>query len=115
LALHAYLAERFPRAHQALKRETISDYSLLYTWTGSGDGKPLLLLAHLDVVPVDPSTESSWEHPPFSGAIADGYVWGRGAVDDKGSALAIMEATEHLLAEGYQPPRTVMLAFGHDE
>ncbi len=114
-ALHAYLAEHFPRVHQALQREVINDYSLLYTWKGSGDDQPVLLLAHLDVVPVDPSTEASWVHPPFSGDIADGSVWGRGAIDDKGSALAILEATEGLLADGYQPPRTVMLAFGHDE
>jgi carboxypeptidase PM20D1 len=113
--LHDYLAQRFPRVHQALRRETINDYSLLYTWPGTGDGKPVLLLAHLDVVPVDPSTEASWVQPPFSGAIADGYVWGRGAVDDKGSVLAILEAIEHLLAASYQPPRTVLLAFGHDE
>lgn len=114
-ALHAYLAERFPRVHQALQREVVNDYSLLYTWAGTGDGPPAVLLAHLDVVPVDPSTEASWLHPPFAGAIADGYVWGRGAIDDKGSVLAIFEAVEHLLAAGYQPPRPVLLAFGHDE
>lgn len=114
-ALQDYLTRQFPRLHQALRRETFSDYSLLYTWQGTGDDKPVLLLAHLDVVPVDPSTEASWLHPPFSGAIADGYVWGRGAVDDKGSALAILEAIEHLLAAGYRPPRSVLLAFGHDE
>lgn len=114
-ALHDYLARQFPRVHQTLRREAVNDYSLLYTWPGGGDGRPALLLAHLDVVPVDPSSEASWVHPPFAGAIADGYVWGRGAVDDKGSALAILEAIEHLLAAGYQPPRTVMLAFGHDE
>lgn len=114
-ALHAYLAERFPRVHRTLRRETVNDYSLLYAWPGSGDGPPAVLLAHLDVVPVDPSTAASWTHPPFGGAIADGYVWGRGAIDDKGSALAILEAVEHLLAAGYQPPRAVLLAFGHDE
>ena len=113
--LQDYLAQQFPRVHQALQRETVNDYSLLYTWKGTGQGKPALLLAHLDVVPVDPSTASSWLHPPFAGEIADGYVWGRGAIDDKGSALAILEAIETLLAQGYQPPRTVMLAFGHDE
>jgi hypothetical protein len=98
-ALHVYLAEHFPRVHQTLQREAINDYSVIYTWKGSGTGKPVLLLAHLDVVPVDPSTESSWIHPPFSGDIADGYVWGRGAIDDKGSALAILEAIELLLAQ----------------
>lgn len=113
--LQDYLARAFPRVHQTLQRETVNDYSLLYTWKGTGEGRPVLLLAHLDVVPVDPSTESSWEHPPFSGDVADGHVWGRGAIDDKASALAILEAIETLLAAGYQPPRSVILAFGHDE
>jgi len=69
----------------------------------------------MDVVPVIPGTENDWEHPPFGGVIADGYIWGRGAMDDKGSVLAILEAVEKLLAEGHQPVRTVYLAFGHDE
>lgn len=115
LALHAYLAERFPRVHQALRREVVNDYSLLYTWPGSGDAPPILLLGHLDVVPVDPATADSWQQPPFGGVIADGFVWGRGAIDDKGSVLGILEAVELLLAAGYQPPRSVILAFGHDE
>jgi carboxypeptidase PM20D1 len=67
------------------------------------------------VVPVEPGTERSWTHPPFSGAIADGHVWGRGAMDDKAGVLAILEAVEHLLGRGFQPERTILLAFGHDE
>jgi carboxypeptidase PM20D1 len=114
-ALHAYLAERFPRVHRELRRDVVNDYSLLYTWEGSGAGQPAVLLAHLDVVPADPSTEAEWTQPPFGGVIADGFIWGRGAIDDKGSLLAMLEAVEHHLAAGYQPPRTVLLAFGHDE
>jgi carboxypeptidase PM20D1 len=114
-ALHDYLAQRFPRVHQALKREVVNDYSLLYTWQGTGTEPPVLLLGHLDVVPADPATAASWTHPPFGGVIDDGYIWGRGAVDDKGSVLATLEAIELLLAAGYQPPRSVILAFGHDE
>jgi carboxypeptidase PM20D1 len=83
---------------------------------GTGGGRrAALLLAHQDVVPVDPGTEAQWSHPPFAGAIADGYVWGRGAVDDKSSVIAVLEAVETLVADGYQPRRTVYLAFGHDE
>jgi carboxypeptidase PM20D1 len=69
----------------------------------------------MDVVPVDPSTERGWTYPPFSGRIADGYIWGRGAMDDKISVLGLLEAVEHLLREGFQPQRTIYLAFGHDE
>jgi len=113
--LREFLERRFPRVHEALSRELVNDYSLLYTWKGSGGGKPIILLAHLDVVPVEPGTEANWIQPPFSGAIVDGHIWGRGTLDDKGSAMAILEAVEHLLAEGFQPDRTIYLAFGHDE
>jgi len=114
--LHAQLASDFPRTHAALTRELINGASLLYHWPGSDAAcAPLLLLAHQDVVPVEPGTESQWTQPPFSGAIVDGHVWGRGAIDDKGMLVAILEATEALLAEGYQPRCGTWLAFGHDE
>lgn len=114
LALHDYLAQSFPLVHARLGKETISDYSLLYTWPGRDPtAKPILLLAHLDVVPVE--DEAAWTHPPFAGTIADGFIWGRGAMDDKASVLGILEAVERLLAEGFQPERTLYLAFGHDE
>ena len=116
LAMHDYLAATFPRAHEALTREPVNNYSLLYTWPGSDPNlRPLLLLAHLDVVPVEPGTELSWSHPAFGGVVDDGYIWGRGAIDDKVSALGIMEAVEALLASGFAPKRTILIAFGHDE
>ncbi len=114
-ALARYLQERFPRAHATLAREAVG-HSLLYTWPGRDpNAVPLLLLAHLDVVPVEPGTEGTWTHPPFGGVVADGYVWGRGARDDKSSVLALLESAEWLAADGFQPARTVYLAFGHDE
>ncbi|QRN95240.1 M20 family peptidase [Archangium violaceum] len=114
--LHRYLAETFPLVHQHLAREVVADHSLLYTWKGSDSSlPPLVLLAHQDVVPVEPSTEGRWTHPPFEGRVADGFVWGRGAMDDKSRLVAQLEAVEALLAEGVVPRRTVYLAFGHDE
>ncbi|MEX1366396.1 MAG: M20 family peptidase [Nannocystaceae bacterium] len=116
LALHRLLQQEFPRVHQALTREVVGELSLLYRWPGTDPtAEPILLLAHLDVVPVEPGTEQDWTHPPFSGAIADGTVWGRGALDDKTSVVAILLAIERLLQEGFTPRRTVVLAFGHDE
>jgi carboxypeptidase PM20D1 len=114
-AFAEHLRRSFPRVHQALHREAVGP-SLLYTWAGRDPaGPPILLLAHMDVVPVEPGTEKQWTHPPFDGVVADGFVWGRGARDDKSSVLALLEAAEVLLAAGYQPPRTIYLAFGHDE
>ncbi len=75
----------------------------------------MLLLAHMDVVPVEPGTEGDWDQPPFSGEVVDGEIWGRGAMDDKAAVMAILESVEALLAAGFEPRRTVVIAFGHDE
>jgi carboxypeptidase PM20D1 len=116
LALHAYLQQRFPKTHAALKREVVGGLSLLYTWQGSDAGaKPILLMAHQDVVPIAPGTEATWQAVPFAGEVKDGFVWGRGAWDDKANLIAQMEAVEMLLAAGFQPRQTVYLAFGADE
>ena len=94
----------------------MAEGSLLFRWPGSDPGlAPILLMGHLDVVPVEPGTEARWTHPPFSGAVDGAFVWGRGALDDKVSVLGLAEATELLLREGFAPRRTVYLAFGHDE
>ena len=115
-ALHAELSALFPRVHTTLERERVGDWSLLYTWRGSDpELAPVVLVAHQDVVPVDPGTEDAWSQPPFSGAVSGGAVWGRGALDDKGSLVAILDAVEDLLAEGFVPRRPLLLAFGHDE
>ena len=54
--------------------------SLVVRLRGDGSARPVLLLSHLDVVPAEPE---QWTHPPFEGTVADGYVWGRGAIDSK--------------------------------
>jgi len=110
---HDFLSEAFPQIGKQLHKETVGGHSLLYTWKGQEGGvKPILLMAHMDVVP---ATDQNWRHPPFSGALAENYVWGRGAMDDKASLMAILEAVEHLLSNGFVPQRTIYLAFGHDE
>jgi len=114
--LHALLQTRFPKTHAVLKREVVGDLSLLYTWAGSNpQAQPILLMAHQDVVPVAPGTEKDWAVEPFSGQIKDGFVWGRGAWDDKGNLMSQLEAVEMLVASGFKPERTVYLAYGADE
>ena len=115
-ALHALLQKQFPRVHATLKRESVGGLSLLYTWEGRDPkAKAILLMAHQDVVPIAPGTEGDWHQPPFAGVVKAGFVWGRGAWDDKGNLLSQLEAVEMLLAGGYQPPRTIYLAYGADE
>ncbi len=114
--LHALLQERYPKAHAAMQREVVGGLSLLYTWKGSEPSlPPILLMAHQDVVPISPGTEGDWAEQPFAGTQKDGFVWGRGAWDDKGNLIAQMEAMELLAASGFQPKRTIHLAFGADE
>jgi len=114
--LHAWLQTTYPAAHAAMTRETVAGRTLIYTWPGS-DPKlaPVVLMAHQDVVPVTPGTEDDWKHPPFEGVIAEGAVWGRGAIDDKGSLITLFEGLEALASQGFKPRRTVIIVSGHDE
>ena len=114
--LHDYLKRTFPKVHDSLELEFINTYGLLYTWEGSNkDLKPLLLMAHQDVVPVLKATENSWKFPPFSGHFDGELVWGRGASDCKNTLISIYEAVEFLIQKGFKPTRTVILSFGYDE
>ncbi|HEY8614970.1 M20 family peptidase [Phenylobacterium sp.] len=114
--LHAFLQSAYPAAHAAMRREVVAGHTLVYTWPGSDPSlKPMVLMAHQDVVPVTPGTEAQWTHAPFSGQLADGAVWGRGAIDDKGSLISLFEGIEALAARGFRPRRTVILVSGHDE
>ncbi len=114
-AFRGWMAKTYPTFHKVAKREIMGE-SLLFTWPGKNPSlKPILLMAHMDVVPVVPGTERSWSHAPFSGDVAGGYVWGRGSIDDKGSLIMILEAAERLAKSGFTPERTIMFAFGQDE
>ncbi|WP_236602637.1 M20/M25/M40 family metallo-hydrolase [Microbacterium sp. 8M] len=109
------LAELYPRVHAALTLERHTEFGLLFHWRGrrSAPDGPLVLMAHYDVVPVDESDD--WTHPPFAGVIENGSVYGRGALDDKGPLIVILEAVESLLADGFTPARDVYLSFGGNE
>jgi carboxypeptidase PM20D1 len=99
-----------------MTREVVADHTLVYTWKGSDPSlAPVVLMAHQDVVPVTPGTEGDWKHPPFGGVIADGAVWGRGSIDDKGSLVTLFEGAEALAKSGFAPRRTLIIVSGHDE
>ncbi|MGO4594424.1 M20/M25/M40 family metallo-hydrolase [Leifsonia sp. 2TAF2] len=109
------LPELYPALHAALSRER-HGHSLLYRWRGRGVGAPTVLMAHYDVVP---ATAEGWTHPPFAAELTGTgdhqLLWGRGAIDDKGAVVAILEAVEALVLEGFKPADDVYLSFGHDE
>jgi carboxypeptidase PM20D1 len=112
-ALHGELARRFPRLHQRLERHRVGVHALLFRWAGESAERPVVLMAHQDVVPVDES--APWQHPPFEAELHDGAVWGRGTLDDKGALVAICEAVESLLAADFTPAQDVWLSFGARE
>jgi len=115
-ALQDQLASFYPHVFASLEIELFNTSALLLTWPGTNpELEPVLFAAHQDVVPADPGTLDKWEHAPFAGDVADGYVWGRGALDMKNQLAGLLEAVELLLTRGHTPERTIYLAFGHDE
>lgn len=79
---------------------------------GSGARRPLLLFGHTDVVPADPA---GWAYDPFSGAIADWFVWGRGAVDMKHIVAAMLTAVVRARRLGMALERDLIFAVTADE
>ncbi|SCU96808.1 LAMI_0F07822g1_1 [Lachancea mirantina] len=115
---HQYLNSTFPTLHDVVRLEKIDRVGLLYTWEGSNpDLKPLLLMAHQDVVPVEPETVNKWAHPPFGGYYdrESDMIYGRGSADIKILVISHLEAVEKLIKDGFKPKRTILISFGCDE
>lgn len=114
-SMYDWMATTYPRVFATLTPEMFGR-SLVLTWKSTdASAAPLVLMAHMDVVPVEAGTESKWAHPPFSGDVSDGFVWGRGTLDDKLNVVGQLEAIEGLIIAGFAPRRTVILSFGHNE
>ncbi|QEN09780.1 M20/M25/M40 family metallo-hydrolase [Oceanispirochaeta crateris] len=110
------LVDLFPLVHEKLEREVPDPYGIVYKWAGSDPlEEPVLFLAHYDVVPAQEQGDESWHHPPFSGIIENGELWGRGTLDIKSQLTFLLETVERLLHEGFQPKRSLYFAFGGDE
>lgn len=108
-----FLELSFPLIHKEMEVTRIEDYNLLLRLKGQKEELlPYLFIAHYDVVP---ASDEGWPYPAFSGALEDDKVWGRGAIDDKGSLIALMVAMEELLRKGFKPRRDLYFAFGFDE
>ncbi|VDC01304.1 unnamed protein product [Peniophora sp. CBMAI 1063] len=113
---HDHLRQAFPNVHKHLERTVVNTYGLIYEWRGSNISmRPLLLTAHQDVVPVEHSSLHDWTFPPFSGHFDGESIWGRGSLDDKNGLIGALIAIEELIRAGFEPTRSVVLAFGFDE
>lgn len=113
-SFYHWMQQTYPLVFLKAKVEKIS-HSFLITFQGKNKSlKPALFLAHLDVVPAE-TTHGKWNYPPFSGRFANDTIYGRGALDDKSIALAMLEAMEAKLSNGFVPERDICFAFGEDE
>ncbi|KAI5475840.1 Gly-Xaa carboxypeptidase [Pseudohyphozyma bogoriensis] len=112
-----YLEKTFPLLHETLTLEKLNTYARLYTWEGTNKAlKPIVLMAHQDVVPVNPSTIDQWTHDPWAADLdKDGWIWGRGSTDCKNTLIGSLSAVQQLISTGFVPERTVILSFGFDE
>ncbi|PHQ68246.1 MAG: hypothetical protein COB92_01325 [Robiginitomaculum sp.] len=121
LEFQAWLKITYPNFYGVVASEQVVEYAQLNVWQGSDVNlAPIVFLAHQDVVPAKASDAAQtlypgWDYPPFDGMIADGFIYGRGTIDDKGSLIALLEGAERLAASGFKPKRTLIFAFGHDE
>ncbi|MDO6694334.1 M20 family peptidase [Aliiglaciecola sp. 3_MG-2023] len=114
--LRRHIQQSYPLVHQIAQQKTFSEHSLLYYFPGTDKTlKPALFMGHMDVVPVDDATLDKWQQPPFSGAVVNDVIWGRGTLDDKVTVFALLESMELLLQQNKSFKRGIYLAFGHDE
>ncbi|MCH9690378.1 MAG: M20/M25/M40 family metallo-hydrolase, partial [Gammaproteobacteria bacterium] len=114
--LHALLEKAYPLVFERLEKEVLGEFTLLFKWPGKNpDLKPVLCIAHQDVVPVPEKEIPHWTEPPFAGNVSDGYIWGRGALDMKSSLMALFEAVNQLLISGFEPERAIYIYSGDDE
>lgn len=113
---HSYLATTFPKLRRQMKVETVNHYGILATWKGSDKSlKPIVLMAHQDVVPVLKDSWDQWDHPPFLGHFDGEYIYGRGTLDCKGQLIAILALLDKLRQLGFKPKRTIIVLLGFDE
>ena len=111
-----FLEKSYPLVHKNLPRTVIDSFNYVYEWKGTDTSLlPMVLMAHYDVVPVEASAIKLWHAVPYGGEVKEGYIWGRGVLDDKSSMISILEAAELQLAKGFQPKQTILLCFGADE
>jgi carboxypeptidase PM20D1 len=108
-----YIRTHYAKTLDRLGCLSLPSGSIMLRWKARErtDADPVLFCAHLDVVPAG----EGWTRQPFGGATAGGKIFGRGAIDSKSVVIAMLEAVESLLAEGYAPKRDIYFAFGHDE
>lgn len=110
-AFRELLKETFPALFSCAEYTEFTDEAVL-RWKGKDPfAQPDLYMNHHDVV----EAAGAWSHGPFSGETAEGRLWGRGTLDDKGGLWAMLQAADELAAEGYVPPRDIWFSSASTE
>lgn len=110
--LHQRMKDLFPNVFQKLEVVTFKGGSLLLKWQGDSDEKPMVLMAHQDVVPAN---QSDWDLNPFAGTITEQDIIGRGTLDTKGTLYGFFQAIEELIIEGFTPKQDIYISSSSDE
>lgn len=106
------LKDLYPQIYETCTFEQVGPTGLLFKWEGKSSKDPTVLMSHYDVVPVN---ENLWTKAPFSADLENGYIWARGTLDTKGTLVAILEAVEAHIKNGFQPDTDIYLSFSGDE
>ena len=108
------LPELYPNVFKTCEYYELADRGILFRWKGKSDGTkdPAVLMAHYDVVPVEPD---NWQRDPFGAEIIDGVMWGRGTLDTKVTFNGILFAADTLISEGFVPEDDIYMAFSGQE
>ena len=112
LKFEKLLPELFPKVFATCSFEKVGDRGILIKWNGKKSDSPSVFMSHYDVVSVE---AADWQKPAFDGILEDGFLWGRGTLDTKGTLNGILQAAEALIAEGFVPNNDVYFAFGGNE
>ena len=111
-AFHKVLDEEFPNVTATCQKIDLGGDVLLYKWSGKSSDRPLVLMAHQDVVP---AVGGDWKYPPYSATVEDGKVYGRGAMDCKNTLFSTIQSVEELISEGFVPEQDVYLSYSDCE
>ena len=111
-AFHKVLDEEFPNVTATCKKIELGRDVLLYKWSGKNSDRPVVLMAHQDVVP---ALGGDWKYEPFSATVEDGKIYGRGTMDCKNTLFGTIQAVEELIGEGFVPEQDVYLSYSDCE
>ncbi len=110
--LHQLMERLFPLVHKTMEKEYFKGGSILFKWKGKSNKKPMVLMAHQDVVPAN---KSDWEFEPFCGNVTKDEILGRGTLDTKSTLYGIFRACEELINERFVPEQDIYISSATDE